>query len=188
MTTRVRKTRERSENLGTADENAPLFASARQLAAKIRRHQVAPLRAVDAIEAAASLPFDEGCERERALFFECVETEQAKALIHLFFAERASGKIAGLPPQTAARPIASVAIVGAGTMGGGIAMACANAGLSVTVKDATQEALDSRLCHHPQELRGHSQARPADAGSGRRTPRPHRLDARPTTAWPRPIS
>src|SRR6187455_3765387 len=112
VTTRVRKTRERSENLGTTEENAALFASARQLAAKIRRHQVAPLRAVDAIEAAASLPFDEGCERERTLFFECVETEQAKALIHLFFAERASGKIAGLPPQTAARPIASVAIVG----------------------------------------------------------------------------
>src|SRR5688572_1261470 len=99
VTTRVRKTRERAENLGSADENAPLFESARQLAAKIRRHQVAPLKAVDAIEAAASLPFDEGCERERALFFECVETEQAKALIHLFFAERASAKIAALPAQ-----------------------------------------------------------------------------------------
>ena len=143
VTTRVRKTRERAENLGSADENAPLFESARQLAAKIRRHQVAPLKAVDAIEAAASLPFDEGCERERALFFECVETEQAKALIHLFFAERASAKIAALPAQTAARPISSVAIVGAGTMGGGIAMACANAGLSVTVKEATQAALDA---------------------------------------------
>ena len=145
VTTRVRKTRERSENLGSAGENAPLFESARQLAAKIRRHQFAPLKAVDAIEAAASLSFDEGCARERALFFECLETEQAKALIHLFFAERASAKIAGLPPQTAARPIASVAIVGAGTMGGGIAMACANAGLTVTVKDATQAALDAGL-------------------------------------------
>jgi 3-hydroxyacyl-CoA dehydrogenase len=145
VTTRVRKTSERSENLGAAGENAPLFESARQLAAKIRRHQVAPLRAIDAIEAAASLPFDEGCARERALFFECLETEQAKALIHLFFAERASAKIAGLPPQTAARPITSVAIVGAGTMGGGIAMACANAGLTVTVKDATQAALDAGL-------------------------------------------
>jgi 3-hydroxyacyl-CoA dehydrogenase len=143
VTTRARKTRERAENLGSADENAPLFESARQLAARMRRHQVAPLRAVDAIAAAASLPFDEGCERERALFFECVETEQAKALIHLFFAERASAKIAGLPAPTAARPISSVAIVGAGTMGGGIAMACANAGLSVTVTDATQAALDA---------------------------------------------
>jgi 3-hydroxyacyl-CoA dehydrogenase len=143
LTTRVRKTRERSENLGSAEENVPLFESARQLAAKTRRHQVAPQKAVEAIEAAASLPFDEGCERERALFFECVETEQAKALIHLFFAERASARIAGLPAQTAARPISSVAIVGAGTMGGGIAMACANAGLSVMVKDATQAALDA---------------------------------------------
>jgi 3-hydroxyacyl-CoA dehydrogenase len=143
VTMPVRKTRERSENLGSADENAALFESARQLAAKTRRHQVAPLKAVDAIEAAATLPFEDGCERERALFFECVETEQAKALIHLFFAERASAKIAGLPAQTVPRQIASVAIVGAGTMGGGIAMACANAGLSVTVKDATQAALDA---------------------------------------------
>jgi 3-hydroxyacyl-CoA dehydrogenase len=142
-TTRVRKTRERSENLGSPDENAAHFAAARELAAKTRRRQVAPHKAVEAIEAAATLPFAEGCRRERELFFECVGNEQAKALIHLFFAERAAGKIRDLPPQTAPRPIATVAIVGAGTMGGGIAMACANAGLAVTVKDATQAALDS---------------------------------------------
>ena len=143
VTSRVRKTRERTENLGSADENAPLFASARALAAKTRRRQVAPLKAVDAIEAAASLPFDQGCERERQLFFECVETEQAKALIHLFFAERAITKVRGLAKDVATRPIASVAIIGAGTMGGGIAAACANAGLAVTVKDASQAALDA---------------------------------------------
>jgi 3-hydroxyacyl-CoA dehydrogenase len=141
--TRARKTRERSENLGSAAENAALFTAARELAAKTRRRQIAPLKAVDAIEAATTLPYDEGCRRERELFFECVQTEQAKALIHLFFAERASGKVRDLPAQTAPRAIATVAIVGSGTMGGGIAMACANAGLGVTVKDATQAALDA---------------------------------------------
>jgi len=143
VTSRIRKTRERAENLGSPDENAALFAAARALAAKTRRRQIAPLKAVDAIEAAASLPFAEGCRRERELFFECVETDQAKALIHLFFAERASAKVRDLPKDAAPRPIATVAIVGAGTMGGGIAAACANAGLAVTVKDASQEALDA---------------------------------------------
>jgi 3-hydroxyacyl-CoA dehydrogenase len=143
ITGRVRKTRDRSENLGSAAENGPLFASARQLAGKTRSRQIAPQKVVEAIEAAASLPFEEGRRRERALFFECVESEQAKALIHVFFAERAAAKVRELPAQTAARPITTVAIVGAGTMGGGIAMACANAGLTVTVKDATQAALDA---------------------------------------------
>jgi 3-hydroxyacyl-CoA dehydrogenase len=142
VTSRIRKTRDRAENLGSPDENAALFAAARALAAKTRRNQVAPLKAIDAIEAAASLPFAEGCRRERALFFECVETEQAKALIHLFFAERASGKVGDLPKDAVARQVSTVAIVGAGTMGGGIATACANAGLAVTVKDASAAALD----------------------------------------------
>src|SRR5215218_673442 len=65
VSSRVRKTRDRGENLGSPDENAPLFAAARALAAKTRRRQIAPLKAVDAIEAAATLPFTEGCRRER---------------------------------------------------------------------------------------------------------------------------
>jgi 3-hydroxyacyl-CoA dehydrogenase len=175
VTSRVRKTRERAENLGSADENASLFASARALAAKTRRRQVAPLKAVDAIEAAASLPFDQGCERERQLFFECVETEQAKALIHLFFAERAITKVRGLSKDVATRPIASVAIIGAGTMGGGIATACANAGLTVTVKDASQAALDAgfatiRRNYDATVQRGRLTAEAAEERIGRITP------------------
>lgn len=139
------KTRERLDRLGTADENAPLFAAARELAGKLRRHQSAPLRAVDAIEAAATMPFAEGCRRERELFVECVGTEQAKALIHLFFAERAVSKVRGVPKGAAARPVSRVGVVGAGTMGGGIAMVCANAGLDVTLKDSSQDALDAGL-------------------------------------------
>jgi 3-hydroxyacyl-CoA dehydrogenase len=135
------KTRERADRLGTREDNAPLFAAARDQAAKIRRRQVAPLKAVDAIEAATRLPFDEGCRRERELFFECVRGEQAKALIHVFFAERAAAKLPEDTSQLAPAEIRTVAIVGAGTMGSGIAMACANAGLDVILTDATAEAL-----------------------------------------------
>ena len=105
--------------------NAPLYADAKT-AAKVKRHQTAPLKAIDAIEAAATLPFDEGRRLERKLFFECVRGEQARALIHVFFAEREASK---LPEASgvAASPIRTVAIVGAGTMGAGIATACANA-------------------------------------------------------------
>ena len=143
VTVRIRKTRERDEVLGTPEENAPLFAAARELAAKTRRRQIAPGKVIDAIAAATTLTFGEGCRRERELFIECVEGEQAKALIHVFFAERAVTKIRGLSKDVPTRPITRVAVVGAGTMGGGIATACANAGLAVSVKDTTQAALDA---------------------------------------------
>ena len=138
----ARKTSDRVDRLGTPDGNAELFAAARRLASKVRPRQTAPLRAVEAIEAAATMPFEEGCRRERELFLACVRTEEARALIHAFFAERAAAKLRGVPPDVRPRPIGRVAIVGAGTMGGGIAMACANAGVPVTISDATQEALD----------------------------------------------
>jgi 3-hydroxyacyl-CoA dehydrogenase len=139
------RTRTRTDRLGPAGEHPRLFAAARDLAARTRRRQVAPVKAIDAIEAAATLPFDEGRRRERELFFECVRGDQAKSLIHLFFAERAVSKVPGVPKDASPRPIASVAIVGAGTMGGGIAMACANAGLAVRLKESSQGALDTGL-------------------------------------------
>jgi 3-hydroxyacyl-CoA dehydrogenase len=141
----VRKTRERVEELRTPETNAALFASARSAAARTRRHQIAPLKVIEAIEAATTLPFADGCRRERELFFECVQSEQARALIHVFFAERAVGKPPDIAPDAAASPVQRVAIVGAGTMGGGIAMACANAGLEVRLKDETSEALAKGL-------------------------------------------
>jgi 3-hydroxyacyl-CoA dehydrogenase len=141
----VVKTRDRQDRLGTPDANAPLFAAARDLAGKVRRRQIAPVKAVEAIEAAATLPFEEGRRRERELFVECIESEQAKALIHAFFAERAATKLRDVPADTRPRPLERVAVIGAGTMGGGITMACVNAGLPVTIKDATQEALDRGL-------------------------------------------
>jgi 3-hydroxyacyl-CoA dehydrogenase len=140
-----RKTRDRRDRLGDEHTNAPLFADARTLAAKVRKHQTAPLKAVEAIEAATRLPYEDGCRRERDLFLECVRSEQAKALVHIFFAERAAAK----PPADASRatplPVNTVAIVGAGTMGGGIAMACANAGVDVVLTDRGGQALDAGI-------------------------------------------
>ncbi len=136
------KTRDRRDRLGSPEANAPLFEAARALARKIRPHQMAPLRAIEAVEAASTLPFGEGSDRETALFLECVQSEPAKALIHVFFAERAITKIPDVPRDTPVTPVRRVAIVGAGTMGGGIAMACANAGLDVRLRDASAEALD----------------------------------------------
>jgi 3-hydroxyacyl-CoA dehydrogenase len=137
-----RKTRERQEKLGSSAENAPIFAAGREQARKIRRNQTAPLAAIRALEAAASLPFDQGCAKERELIFECLASDQARALIHTFFAERAAAKIPGIGKETPVYPIRSAAIIGAGTMGGGIAMACANAGIAVRIKETDQAALD----------------------------------------------
>src|SRR5262245_15398056 len=139
------RTRDRSDRLGTPEANAPLFAAARNRARQTRRNKTAPLVAIEAIEAAATLPFDEGCRRERMLALQSLRSDQARALVHAFFAERNASKVPDVPPATPVAPINTVAIVGAGTMGGGIAMACANAGLRVTLIDVGQEALDRGL-------------------------------------------
>jgi 3-hydroxyacyl-CoA dehydrogenase len=141
----AKKTRDRQEKLGTPEINAPLFAAGRELARRTRKNQIAPLAAVDAIEAAASMPYEDGCRREREIFFQCVASEQGKALIHAFFAERGVSKVPGVPKEAAGVTIKRVGIVGAGTMGRGIAMACANAGLTVMLDDSTQDALDAGL-------------------------------------------
>ena len=139
------KTRDRADKLGTAESNAPLFAKGREMARNTRRHQTAPLRAIEAIEAAVTLPFDEGCRRERAISLECVRSDQARALVHAFFAERNVAKVPGLPKDARVADIKAVAIIGAGTMGAGIAMACANAGLQVTLSDIAPEAVERGL-------------------------------------------
>jgi 3-hydroxyacyl-CoA dehydrogenase len=138
----VSKTRNRNGNLGTAEENEAAFAAGREMVRKIRPHQTAPLHAIDAIEAATKLPFDDGCKREREISKVCLASPQAQAMIHVFFAERGVGKVPGLRRDIVPLPIHKVAIIGAGTMGGGIAMACVNAGIRVLLKDTTQEALD----------------------------------------------
>ncbi len=141
------KTRERGEKekLGTAAANAPIFAGAREKARSKQRGMTAPLAAIDAIEAATRLPFEEGCRVEQKLFNERLYSDQSKALIHVFFGEREVAKIPDIPRDTPILPVKSVAVVGAGTMGGGIAMVFANAGIPVLLKDADQPALDRGL-------------------------------------------
>jgi 3-hydroxyacyl-CoA dehydrogenase len=135
------KTRLRTGKLGFPETNAPLFEAARALARKVKPHQPAALLAIDAIEAATTLPFDDGRARETELFMDVVRTEPAKALIHVFFAERAVSKIPDLPKDLKGSAVKRIGIIGAGTMGGGIAMACTNAGLEVILQDASTDGL-----------------------------------------------
>jgi len=141
------KTRDRNEKLGTAQENASIFATARETARKKQRGMIAPLAAIEAVEAATRLSFEEGCRLERKLFGECLQSEQSKALIHVFFGEREVAKIPDIPKDTPTIPISRTAVVGAGTMGGGIAMVLANAGLPVLLKEADQPALDRGMAN-----------------------------------------
>ena len=139
------KTRERNGKLGNPAENALIFSKAREAAAKKQRGLLAPARAIDAVEATTKMPFEEGCKFEQKLFIECLFSEQSKSLIHVFFSEREVAKIPDIPRQTNIIPIRSAAVVGAGTMGGGIAMVLANAGIPVLLKEADQAALDRGL-------------------------------------------
>jgi 3-hydroxyacyl-CoA dehydrogenase len=136
------KTRERTEKLGTAAENAPILAAARDVVGKKQRGMKAPLAAIDAVEAATRLPFDEGCQVEAKLFTECLFSDQSKALIHVFFGEREVAKIPDVPKETPVIPVNRVAVVGSGTMGGGIAMVFANADIPVLLKDVDEAALE----------------------------------------------
>jgi len=137
-----RRARDRAEKLGDAAANAAVFAAAREQARKRLRGQSAPLAAIDAVEAATKLPFEEGLRREGEIFRECLFADQSKALIHAFFGERAVAKIPDVPKDTAQLAIRRAAVIGCGTMGGGITMVYANAGIPVTVREASQEALD----------------------------------------------
>ncbi|MGH8692282.1 MAG: 3-hydroxyacyl-CoA dehydrogenase NAD-binding domain-containing protein [Burkholderiales bacterium] len=118
------------------------FAKVREQVAQASRGYPAPLEIVACAAAAATLPFDEGRKVERERFQRLVNTSESKALRHMFFAERQTSKIPGVPEDTPLRPVRMAAVIGAGTMGGGIAMCFANAGIPVTLVDTTQEALD----------------------------------------------
>jgi len=108
----------------------------------VARNYPAPLRCVDAVEAALTMPFEDGLQHELDVFFELMATRQSKALIHTFFAERASSKIPDLPEDTPVRTVRKAAIIGAGMMGSGISMAFMNAGIPVTILELDQGGLD----------------------------------------------
>jgi 3-hydroxyacyl-CoA dehydrogenase len=117
------------------------------VAAQMRRSRGlhAPVAAVEALRGAIDLPIDQALERERKKFMELVTGDQSKAQRHIFFAERAAAKIADLPKDAKARDIKRAAVIGAGTMGGGIAMCFANVGIPVTIVEASKDALTRGL-------------------------------------------
>jgi 3-hydroxyacyl-CoA dehydrogenase len=127
------KTRERNEKIGDAMENTQISSSAREAAGKKQRSLLAPAAAIDAVEAPTKLSFEESCKVEQKLFLDCLFSEQSKSLIHVFFSEREVSKMTDIPKETPVIPIESAAVVGAGTMGGGIAMVLANAGIPVLI-------------------------------------------------------
>jgi 3-hydroxyacyl-CoA dehydrogenase len=132
--------RDRDEKL--AEGTPDLFEQTRKLIARRARNQRAPYACIEAVEAACRLSFDEGCAKERALFEQQVNSEEARALRYAFFAEREAAKLPHIRRETPLREVKTAAVVGAGTMGGGIAMSFADYGYPVKITDATQEALD----------------------------------------------
>ncbi|MET0343024.1 MAG: 3-hydroxyacyl-CoA dehydrogenase NAD-binding domain-containing protein [Polyangiales bacterium] len=128
------------------DSLAPgFFDEAKKRFAKEKKNLFAPQRIVEAVQAAVELPFDQGLAKERDLFIACQQNSQSKALQHVFFAERQAANIPNLPKGTKTREIKSVGIIGAGTMGGGIAMNFANVGIKAIVLEVKQEYLDKGL-------------------------------------------
>jgi 3-hydroxyacyl-CoA dehydrogenase len=134
------KTRERNDKLGGVD--TAFFAGWRERCRKERRGLMAPLAAVDAVEAAINSDFARGCEIEAELFRTCLFSDQSRSLIHAFFGEREVAKVPGIGKDTRTYDIRAAGVIGAGTMGGGIAMVYANAGIPVRLRETTQEALD----------------------------------------------
>jgi len=133
-------------NIALVDPRAPGFlAVARNTVAAMAKDYPAPRKCVDAIEVAATKPFEEGLAWERDAFLALIQTPESRALRHAFFAERAASKIPDVPEDTPTRAIRSAAVIGAGTMGGGIAMNFANAGIPVQMLEVKQEALDKGL-------------------------------------------
>ena len=118
---------------------------ARTAVAAASAHYPAPLKCLDAIEAAVKLPFDKGIEAEREAFALLIQSAESRALRHGFFSERAAGKIADIGPEVVLREVQQVGVIGAGTMGGGISMNFLNAGIPVTLLETRQDALDRGL-------------------------------------------
>ncbi|HTG76807.1 MAG TPA: 3-hydroxyacyl-CoA dehydrogenase NAD-binding domain-containing protein, partial [Steroidobacteraceae bacterium] len=138
-----RRTSER--NVDPASASDEIIERARKRAAQQYPNRRAPLTAIEAVAASARLPLEAGLEYETRLANEAKATDEARALVHVFFAERATRKVPDVSPDAKARPVKSGAVVGSGTMGGGIAMCFANAGLPVTLLDSSREALDRGL-------------------------------------------
>ena len=141
----LRKVRDSSEKVEAARGHPEIFEKFRKENARKFRGFMAPENNIKCIEAAVNLPFDEGLKEERRLFIELFQGSQSRAQQYAFFAERQAWKVPDVPDDTPTIPVNKVGIVGAGTMGGGIAMNFANAGIPVTIVEAKQDALDRGL-------------------------------------------
>ena len=132
----------RTDKIAEAKNDPGMFDAMRKSIARKARGQKAPYACIDAVEAATKLPFADGVAEERRLFLDLVSSDQAKALRYAFFAEREVNRIPGLPKDLKLPEIKTMAVVGAGTMGGGIAMSFADAGVPVKLMDASKEVLE----------------------------------------------
>ena len=141
----LRRASDLEEQLAEARANPEIFDAFRKKMARRARGFEAPYACVECVEAAVALPFAAGMARERQIFEQLRASEQSAAQRHAFFAEREVTKIPDVPRQTEALPVERAAVIGGGTMGGGIAMTFANAGIPVTVIDVSNEALDKGL-------------------------------------------
>ena len=138
----LKKVRDRFEKLEPARGHPEIFEAVRKANARKFRGFEAWEKAIESVQNAVNLPFDEGMAKERALFASLVSTTQSKAQRYVFFAERQAAKVADIPADTPTRTIAKVGVIGAGTMGGGIAMNFLSAGIPVTIVETSKEALD----------------------------------------------
>ncbi|WP_025033922.1 3-hydroxyacyl-CoA dehydrogenase NAD-binding domain-containing protein [Bradyrhizobium sp. DOA9] len=141
----LRRLRDDDSKLAAAKADRSIFTNAVAAMTKKSRGLEAPFAAADAVGYAIDLPFDEGLKKEREGFLKLVASDQSKAQRYAFFAEREANKIAGVPEGTKPRQVNRVAILGAGTMGGGIAMSFANAGVPVTLIETGEEQLKRGL-------------------------------------------
>ena len=142
-TTEHPKVRDLNEKLVEARGNENVMAEAKALASKSRKGQFAPGQIIKCVEAAIEEDdFDAGMKKESDLFLECLLHPQREAMIHIFFGERTAGKILDVPKDTETQKIGSAGVVGSGTMGGGIAMNFANAGIPVIVLDQDEKNLE----------------------------------------------
>ncbi|MEC9066651.1 MAG: 3-hydroxyacyl-CoA dehydrogenase NAD-binding domain-containing protein [Pseudomonadota bacterium] len=164
---------------GTANQdgvkNPTIFDEFRQKNARKMRGFDAPNAAIEAVRAAGELPYAEGVQKERELFMKLMGGTQSKAMRHYFFAERAANKIDDVPADTPLIPVKKVGVIGAGTMGGGIAMNFLSAGIPVTILEMKQEALDRgtgvmRRNYENTAKRGRMTAEQVEAAMGLLTP------------------
>ena len=138
----LRRASKLTEHLDAARGRPEIFDDFRKKMVKRARGFDAPYACVDCVETTLTMPYAEALKNERVVFHRLRESDQSAAQRHAFFAEREVAKIPDVPKDTPARPIAATGVVGCGTMGGGIAMSIANAGLPVTVLESSPEALD----------------------------------------------